>query len=85
MILYSLASDTVCEVLLYEVVTKGLGDVNHSASLQWAKFAVQNCYMFQWQEYLIRSEKSVCGREASPNSVCMCNMKKEAILQCSCS
>lgn len=47
MILYSLASDTVCELLLYEKVTKGLGEVNHSASLQWAKFAVQNCSMFQ--------------------------------------
>lgn len=33
MILYSLASDTVYEILLYEMVTKGLGEVNHSASL----------------------------------------------------
>lgn len=33
MILYSLASDTVCELLVYEMVTKGLGDVSHSASL----------------------------------------------------
>lgn len=33
MILYSLASDTVCELLLYEMVAKGLGDVSHSASL----------------------------------------------------
>lgn len=33
MILYSLASDTVYELLLYEKVTEGLGEVNHSASV----------------------------------------------------
>jgi len=33
MILYSLASDIICELLLYEMVTEGLREVNHSVCL----------------------------------------------------
>lgn len=42
MILYSLALDIIYELLLYDMITKGFGEVNHSVYLQWAKFAAQN-------------------------------------------
>lgn len=47
-ILYSLASDIVCEFLLYEMVTKGLGELQLQLLFsEQSLLTKKQCYMFQ--------------------------------------
>lgn len=84
MILYSLASDIVCVLLLCEMATKGLGKVNHSASFLVNKVCSSKLLHVSMTDVLNTTLKSQSvGERLPPKSVCTYNMKKEAILQCS--
>lgn len=66
MILYSLASGIICE-LLYEMVTKGLGKVKHQLLFTFSEQSLQLKTITCFKDSHIKSHsgKSLCGREAS--------------------
>lgn len=80
MILYSLASDIICE--LFETVMKGLAEVNHSVFLP----LLCSSELFHVSQPAVLNptlESQAVGRRLPPTLVCMYNNEQQAVLQCS--